>query len=155
MFTVSHGSGSSVGTGNYLRLFRDVLPVAGLFIIVSLFGLFFFPVASFILGKIDYKYLTFGVLCFFWGLYMVVQNISGYLPMWITDHAMCPLTDNMAGHFFMVALIIYFRSNLTRPVLRAVACAMAAGYSAVTAAAAILHLTAVADVVTMGTYIIA
>ena len=130
MFTVSHGSGSSVGTGNYLRLFRDVLPVAGLFIIVSLF-----------------------VLCFFWGLYMVVQNISGYLPMWITDHAMCPLTDNMAGHFFMVALIIYFRSNLTRPVLRAVACAMAAGYSAVTAAAAILHLTAVADVVTMGTYI--
>lgn len=153
MFTVSHGSGSNVGMGNYLRLFRDVLPVAGLFIIVSLFGLFFFPVASFILGKIDYKYLTFGVLCFFWGLYMVIQNISGYLPMWITDHAMCPLIDKMAGHFFMIALIIYFRSNLTRPVPRAVAGALAAGYSAVTAAATILHLTAVVDVVTMGIYI--
>ena len=153
MFTVSHGSGGSVGTGNYLRLFRDVLPVVGLFIIVSLFGLFFFPVAGFILGKIDYKYLTFGVLCFFWGLYMVIQNISRYLPMWITDHAMCPLIDKMAGHFFMIALIIYFRSNLTRPVPRAVAGALAAGYSAVTAAAAILHLTAVVDVVTMGIYI--
>ena len=105
------------------------------------------------MGKIDYKYLTFGVLCFFWGLYMVIQNISGYLPMWITDHAMCPLIDKMAGHFFMIALIIYFRSNLTRPVPRAVAGALAAGYSAVTAAAAILHLTAVVDVVTMGIYI--
>jgi len=153
MFTVSHGGGSNVGMGNYLRLFRDVLPVVGLFIIVSLFGLFFFPVASFILGKIDYKYLTFGVLCFFWGLYMVIQNISGYHPMWITDHAMCPLIDKMAGQFFMIALIVYFRSNLTRPISRAVAGAMAAGYAAVTTAAAILHLTAVVDVVTMGTYI--
>ena len=97
MFTVSHVSGSNVGMGNYLRLFRDVLPVVGLYIIVSLFGLFFFPLASFILGKIDYKYLTFGVLCFFWGLYMVIQNISGYLPMWITDHAMCPLIDKPTG----------------------------------------------------------
>ena len=153
MFTVSHCSGSNVGTGNYLRLFRDVLPAAGLFIIVSLFGLFFFPVASFILGKIDYKYLTFGVLCFFWGLYMVLQNISGYLPMWITDHAMCPLIDKMTGQFFMISMIVYFRSNLTLPVSRAVAGAMAAGFAAVTAATAILHLTAVADIITIGTYV--
>ena len=153
MFTVSHCSGSNVGTGNYLRLFKNELAQVGIFIIVSLLGLFFFPIAGFILGKIDYKYLTFGVLCFFWGLYMVIQNISGYLPMWITDHAMCPLIDRMSVLFFMIALLVYFRANLTRPVSRAVAGALAAVFTTVTAAAAILHLTAVIDVVTMSTYI--
>ena len=142
-----------MGTGNYLRLFKNALAQVGIFIIVSLLGLFFFPIAGFILGKIDYKYLTFGVLCFFWGLYMVIQNISGYLPMWITDHAMCPLIDRMSVLFFMIALLVYFRANLTRPVSRAVAGALAAVFTTVTAAAAILHLTAVIDVVTMSTYI--
>ena len=54
--------------GMYLRFFYDALPPVLLFVLVCFFGLFFFPVASFILGKIDYKYLTFGLLSFFWGL---------------------------------------------------------------------------------------
>ena len=53
----------------------------------------------------------------------------------------------------MIALLVYFRANLTRPVSRAVAGALAAVFTTVTAAAAILHLTAVIDVVTMSTYI--
>ena len=40
--------------------------------------MFFFPIASFVFGKVDFKYLTFGALCFFWGLFMIAQNISGY-----------------------------------------------------------------------------
>ena len=60
--------------GMYLRFFYDALPPVLLFVLICFFGLFFFPVASFILGKIDYKYLIFGMLSFLWGLYMIMQQ---------------------------------------------------------------------------------
>ncbi len=41
--------------GVYLRFFDDALPFVGIFIPVCFFGLFFFPVASFILGRVDYR----------------------------------------------------------------------------------------------------
>ena len=152
-FTLSYGSGSVFGIGNYYRMFRNELPGIALFIIVCLFGLFFFPIAGFIFWEIDYKYLTFGLMCFFCGLYMLTQTLSSYLPMWITDMALCPLIDRMSGYLFIITLIIYFRANLSHPASRAAAGLMAAGFALITAASAVLHLTTVCDVIRTGVYV--
>ena len=61
------------------------LPSVLLFVLVCFFGLFFFPIASFILGRADEKYFMFGAMTFAWGLIMIMQSTSGYLNMWITD----------------------------------------------------------------------
>ncbi len=99
--------------GMHLRFFYDALPSVLLFVLVCFFGLFFFPVASFILGKIDYKYLAFGFLSFFWGLYMIMQQISGYLNLWIIDPTVCLMLDKVSGYCFVAAVLFYFKSNLT------------------------------------------
>lgn len=100
--------------GMHLRFFYDALPSVLLFLLVCFFGLFFFPVASFILGKIDYKYLAFGFLSFFWGLYMIMQHISGYLNLWIADPTVCLMLDKVTGYCFVAAVLFYFKSNMTR-----------------------------------------
>ncbi len=61
------------------------LPSVLLFVLVCFFGLFFFPITSFILGRADEKYFMFGAMTFAWGLIMIMQSTSGYLNMWITD----------------------------------------------------------------------
>ncbi len=99
--------------GMHLRFFYDALPSVLLFLLVCFFGLFFFPVASFILGKIDYKYLAFGFLSFFWGLYMIMQHISGYLNLWIADPTVCLMLDKVTGYCFVAAVLFYFKSNMT------------------------------------------
>ena len=99
--------------GMYLRFFYDALPPVLLFVLVCFFGLFFFPVASFILGKIDYKYLTFGLLSFFWGLYMIMQQISGYLNLWILDPTVCMMMDKITGYCFVAAVPFYFKANMS------------------------------------------
>ncbi|MBO6108907.1 MAG: histidine kinase [Eubacterium sp.] len=151
-FTLSYGSGSNVGTGNYLRLFKDDLPSIIIFLIVSLFGIFFFPIAGFIIGKKDFRYQTFGLLCFFLGLYMLIKKFCVYIPLWIMDSALCPVFDLTVGHLFMIALLIYFRSNLTHRVSRIVSGVMIIILTVMTAAATILHLTAVYDIVAFGFY---
>lgn len=71
--------------GLYNQLFFKSMPSFMLFVLVCFFGLFFFPVSSFLLGKVNYKYLCFGALCFFWGLYMITQSLGDFLNLWITD----------------------------------------------------------------------
>ncbi len=56
----------SESNGKYTQFISHTLPYLVLFMLVCFFGLFFFPVAGFILGRVDYKYLSFGALCFFW-----------------------------------------------------------------------------------------
>ncbi len=107
--------------GIYLRFFFEALPFVGLFILVCFFGLFFFPVASFILGKVDYRYLAFGFLSFFWGLYMIMQSVSNYLNLWIYDPTVCLLLDKIAEYCFVTALLLYFKANMRKKRMRLVA----------------------------------
>lgn len=46
--------------GLYLIFFFKVLPWELIFLLICFFGIFFFPIASGLLGKINFKYLTFG-----------------------------------------------------------------------------------------------
>ncbi|MBR1481398.1 MAG: histidine kinase, partial [Ruminococcus sp.] len=131
--------------GMYLRFFYDALPPVLLFVLICFFGLFFFPVASFILGKIDYKYLTFGMLSFLWGLYMIMQQISGYLNLWIVDPTVCMMMDKITGYCFVAAVLFYFKANMSSRGTRIAANIASAVYLSCVFTVFILHLCHIRD----------
>lgn len=131
--------------GVYLRFFYDALPPVLLFLLVCFFGLFFFPVASLILGKIDYRYLAFGFLTFFWGLYMIMQQISGYLNLWVTDPTVCMMLDKVTGYCFVAAVLFYFKSNMLGRMTRTVANISSTVYLSIAIAVFVLQLCKVSD----------
>ncbi len=131
--------------GLYNQLFFKSLPSALLFVLVCFFGLFFFPVSGFVLGKINYKYLCFGLLCFFWGLYMITQSLTDFMNLWITDVTMCLFAVKIISYLFVVSIFLYLKSNLQKPLTRAIAnCAIVVFFLTVVAAA-VLHLTNTVD----------
>lgn len=135
----------SESNGEYTRFVFNSLPRVFLYLLVCFFGMFFFPIASFIFGKVDYKYLTFGALCFFWGLFMIVQNISGYLNLWITDPTVCLLIYMITNYLFVLSMLIYMKSYLERSITRAVANAVTTVFLLLIIAVTVLHFTNVAD----------
>ena len=131
--------------GLYNQLFFKSLPSVLIFVLVCFFGLFFFPVSGFVLGKINYKYLCFGLLCFFWGLYMITQSLSNFLNLWITDEVMCLFAVKIISYLFVTSIFLYLKSNLQRPPTRAIAnCAIVVFFLTVVAAA-VLQLTSTVD----------
>ena len=137
--------------GMHLRFFYDALPSVLLFLLVCFFGLFFFPVASFILGKIDYKYLAFGFLSFFWGLYMIMQQISGYLNLWILDPTVCMMMDKVTGYCFVAAVLFYFKSYMRNRGTRAAANITSSVYLSCVFTVFILQLCHVSDLTASST----
>ena len=131
--------------GLYNQLFFKSMPSFLLFVLVCFFGLFFFPVSSFVLGKVNYKYLCFGVLCFFWGLYMITQSLGDFLNLWITDVTICLFTVRMINYLFITMILLYFKSNLTKPTTRAIANCIVTVFFLSAAAAGVLHLTNTMD----------
>lgn len=136
----------SESNGEYTRFIFNSLPWVFLYILVCFFGVFFFPIASFVFGKVDYKYLTFGALCFFWGLFMIAQNISGYLNLWITDPTVCSLIISITNYLFVLSMLVYMKANLGRSITRAIANGVNSVYLLLIIAVIVLHLTNVADV---------
>ena len=145
-FTVSHGNGDAV------RFVRYVLPHCIIFMIVCLIGLLFFPMASFIFGKVDFRYLSFGFLGFFWGLYMILQITNNYIGYQLHDGTLCMFVDKICAHFFVISLLVYIRSNLTLDLSRIISGVITVGFTAATILTAVLHFTAVADMIVTGTY---
>ena len=131
--------------GLYNQLFFKSMPSFMLFVLICFFGLFFFPVSGFVLGKIHYKYLCFGGLCFFWGLYMITQSLGDFLNLWIRDKTICMFTVRMLNYLFITMILLYLKSNLTKPATRAIANCTVTVFFLVAVAAAILHLTNIAD----------
>lgn len=76
---------TSYSDGIYQKLFFETLAPVLMFLMVCFFGVFFFPIASGLLGRIDFRYIGFGALCFFAGLYMLIGRISDYMNLWIID----------------------------------------------------------------------
>lgn len=133
--------------GMYLRFFYDALPSVFLFVLVCFFGLFFFPVAGFILGRIDYKYLSFGLLSFFWGLYMIMQQTSGYLNLWIVDPTVCMMMDKITEYSFVAAVLFYFKSYMRSIGTRTAANIASGAYLGCEIAVFVLHLFHISDLV--------
>ena len=143
----------SEGNGVHQRIIEYLMPMLIIFATICLFGIFFFPVASIILGRIDFRFLSFGALCFFWGIYMIMHVIGSFLNYWIIDPTECLFIDKMNAHLFAISLIVYFRSNLTKPSSRAVSGVLAIIDTIVVIIAALLHIFAVSDMVVTGVYV--
>lgn len=131
--------------GLYSQIFFKALPSVLVFVLVCFFGLFFFPISGFILGKINYRYLCFGMMCFFWGLYMVMQSLRDYLNLWIADPTICMLAVRLTGYLFTASIFLYLKSNINKPLSRAIANVVIVAFYITVAAAAVLHLTNTAD----------
>lgn len=149
LFTVT----LSEGNGIHLRILKNVMPLVLLLALVCMFGLFFFPVSSFILGKINFNCLSFGVLCFFWGLYMIMQTLSSFLGCWITDGSVCLFIDRMTTHLFSVSLVVYFRSYLTKHISRMISGWLTICCVAAVITAALMHICKAYDMVVTGAYV--
>ena len=131
--------------GLYDQLFFKSVPAILLFVLVCFFGLFFFPVSGFILGRINYRYLCFGLLCFFWGLYMITQSLSTFLNLWIIDETMCLFAVKVINYLFVTSVFLYLKSNLQKPLTRAIANISIAVFFLTVVVAAVLHLTNTVD----------
>ncbi|SCX32315.1 Histidine kinase-, DNA gyrase B-, and HSP90-like ATPase [Ruminococcaceae bacterium P7] len=137
--TLSHGNGA------YLRFSFEALPMILLSLLISFFGIFLFPIAGFILGKLNYRYLAFGAVCFFWGLFMIGNRVSVYLNLWITDPTVCMAVDILMVRIFMISVLCYLKSNLINKVTRLIANITITVYTLVVIATVILHFAAVTD----------
>ena len=136
---------TSYSDGLYLNFFFEILPAGLMFLLVCFFGVFFFPIASGLLGRIDFRYIAFGILCFFAGLFMVVNKISGYMNLWIIDPTVCMMTDKLAGCFFAIAVLIYLRSLLRGKAVKIIANFVITAFFALTVLCVILHAANTAD----------
>jgi len=143
----------SDGNGVHQQLIENMLPMLILFAAVCMFGVLFFPVASIVLGRVDFKYLSFGALCFFWGIYMIMNVTGSFLNYWVYDATECLFIDKMNANLFALSLIVYFRSNLTKPVSRMISAVLAIIDTIVVVTAAALHVFAATDMVISGVYI--
>ena len=114
-------------------------------LLISFFGIFLFPIAGFILGKLNYRYLAFGAVCFFWGLFMIGNRVSVYLNLWITDPTVCMAVDILMVRIFMISVLCYLKSNLINKVTRLIANITITVYTLVVIATVILHFAAVTD----------
>ena len=135
----------SEANGVYLKFFFDVLSPVLAFLLVCFFGIFLFPIAGFILGKINYQYFAFGALCFFWGMFMIGQRASAYMNMWIIDPGACMTIVILLGYCLFISIMFYLKSNLTGNVARAVANVVATVYILAVIAVIVLQFTNVSD----------
>ena len=131
--------------GFYILFFRETMPAMLLFVLVCFFGLFLFPIAGFILGKVDYRYLTFGGLCFLWGLFMIGQRLSWYLNLWIGDATLCMALVMILKYCLVISILFYMKANLKRTNGRMVANLTATAFILATITMICLHFGGVWD----------
>ena len=129
----------------YADFYYQALPVVLIFVLVCFFGIFLFPIAGFILGKVDYRYLTFGALCFLWGLFMISQRVGGYLNLLIVDSTVCMLIVVLIQYLMISAFLFYMKANLKQDVHRMIGNIIATVFLLMVATGLILHKSHVMD----------
>lgn len=122
--------------------------------LICFFGLFAFPIAGFVLGRIDYRYLTFGVLCFFSGVFIFLQSIYSYLPLWIKDPVLCMSLTNSSYYLMALSALIYIKTNLKKNANKVIGNIINSVFSVLMILAAVLHLTGVSDLYATKPYIL-
>ena len=135
----------SYSDGMYHNFIFEALPPIIMFLIVCFFGVFFFPIASGMLGRIDFRYIAFGALCFFAGFYMVMGKLSNYMYMWIPDPTVCMMTYVLACYMFSVSVMLYLRSLLQLKATRIIASSVATAFFVLMIVNIVLHMTNTAD----------
>ena len=129
----------------YELLFQHKAPTILLCILLCFFGLFSFPIAGIVLGKIDYRYLSFAMLCFFAGIFILAQTVYSYLPLWIHDPVKSMAAATITSHICMISSLIYIKVSLKKNVNKLIGNIIIAAASLLTAVALVLHYTGVSD----------
>ncbi|WP_405357629.1 sensor histidine kinase [Ruminococcus sp.] len=129
----------------YEMLFRYKSPTILFCILICFFGLFSFPIAGIVLGKINYRYLAFSVFCFFGGVFILAQSLFSYMPLWITEPVQCMAATTVTTHFCMLSALIYVKVCLEKRTNKIVGNIIIAAAALLTATALVLHYTGVSD----------
>ena len=129
----------------YELLYRHKTPTILFCFLICFFGLFSFPIAGIVLGKINFRYLSFAMLCFFAGLFILAQSIASYLPLWIHDPVRCMAAATMTTHLCMLSALIYIKVCLERGVNKLIGNIIIVAAALLTATALVLHYTGVSD----------
>lgn len=129
----------------YELLFQNKTPTILFCILICFFGLFSFPIAGIVLGKIDFRYLSFALLCFFSGLFILSQSICSYLPLWIHDPVKSMAAATITTHICMLSALIYIKVNLQKSVNKLIGNIIIVSAALLTTTALILHYTGVSD----------
>lgn len=129
----------------YELLFLHKTPTILLCILICFFGLFSFPIAGIVLGKIDFRYLSFSLLCFFAGLFILAQTVFSYLPLWIHDPVKAMAAATITTHFCMLSALIYIKVSLKKSVNKMIGNFAIAFAVVLTAVSLVLHYTGVCD----------
>lgn len=129
----------------YELLFRHKTPAVLFCLLIMFFGLFTFPIAGIVLGRIEYRYPVFAVLCFFAGLFMLAQSIYSYVPLWVHDPVRALALCSIPTYLCMIAVFLYFKSNMSEKTNRVICDIVTVTSAAVSAAAVVLHYTGVSD----------
>ena len=114
-------------------------------ILICFFGLFAFPIAGIVLGKINYRYLAFALLCFFSGIFILSQSIYSYMPLWIEDPVTAMTVCNIPTHICLISAMIYIKVNLEKPFHKVIGNIIIGAAAIVTTVSLILHFTGVSD----------
>lgn len=83
-FELAKGNGSTL----YEMFIQSKTPLLLGCILICLFGLIAFPIAGFVIGGIDYRYLSFGIMCFFAGVYIFFDDTDSYIQLWIHNEVL-------------------------------------------------------------------
>ena len=136
---------SSYSDGIYQTFVFETFAPALMFLLVCFFGVFFFPIASGLLGRIDIRYIGFGALCFFAGLYMVIGKTSDYINLWVIDPTVCMMTDKICLCLFVLSVFIYLRSLLRNKASKIITNTLITAFFALTVTNIVLQMTNIAD----------
>ena len=129
----------------YELLFTYKLPNILFCLLICFFGLFSFPIAGIVLGKINFRYLSFALLCFFAGVFILMQTVESYLPLWIQNPVSAMTVVTLSTHFCMLSALIYIKVCLEKPVNKLIGNIIIVAATLLTATALILHFTGVSD----------
>lgn len=129
----------------YELLFQNKAGTILFCILICFFGLFSFPIAGIVLGKIDWRYLSFGFLCFFAGIFILMQTIYSYLPLWIHTPVKCMSVVTVSAHVCMISALIYIKVNLNKNANKIIGNIIIVSAALLTALSLVLHFTGVSD----------
>ena len=114
-------------------------------LLICFFGLFSFPIAGIVLGRIDWRYLSFALLCFFSGLFILAQSIYSYLPLWINDPVKSMAVATITTHICMISALIHIKVTLKKSINKLIGNIIIVAAVLLTVTALILHYTGVSD----------
>ena len=129
----------------YELLYAHKMPTILFCVLICFFGLFIFPIAGIVMGRIDWRYLSFALLCFFAGLFILSQSIFSYLPLWIHDPVKAMAAATITAHLCMLSVLIYIKVCMKKSVNKIIGNVIITAAVLLTATALVLHYTGVSD----------